>query len=353
MLKHWKKILFGSLLASSVVLGGIEIATPAYESLDEYTEGKVDFSQQHRRWLSDRLVYMTENQQRIGIPDTSLAKAVYAKEEFETYLVRKQMVDVKGGQILRDAPKGIIAPVLEVVAAIPWVKTAYALTFNIEDFESCSVIPCTFTTDSDSGTGASSLDAGSIVNGTDSLRCDIAAANDFCMLTKDLTSASTYYFQFYYFVPTGWTFGANGYAGLWRSYDGAGNPVRCLIEDYGVVEITCAGDELGYTDTTLSVALNTKTRLEFKVVISTTAGDLDIWLNNTTEGTPSYNGSGALNTGSQNITAFQIGGYHPDIVADKYYDDTCVDTAFIGTACVAIAASTPATDTSSMLQLFN
>lgn len=338
----WKKILVGTALLGTLAVGGIEATVPAHEGLDDYTKGKIEDSQQHRKWLSDRLVYMTDNQQRIGIPDASLAKAVYAKDEFENYLVRKQMVDVKGGDIKRDAPKGVVEPVLDALLSIEWIQKAYALTFDIEDFESCGAIPCSFTSDDSTGTGDMNLDAGSIVNGTDSLRCDIAAANDGCRLTKTLTSASTYYFQYYYFVPTGWTFGASGYAALWNVGDGAGNPVRCNIEDYGALRITCAGDELGYTDTSLNVALNTKTRLEFRIVISTTAGDLDIWLNNTTEGSPSYNGSGTLNTGAQNITQFTLGGYHPDIVNDKYYDDTCANTAFMGgTLCVAVAASTP------------
>jgi len=352
-MKVTKKTIFvGIALAATLTLGAVEAQVPAAETLDVYVKDAHD-AEVHRRYLTQRYDYMSANQARLEIPNASLAKAVYAKGEFEDYLIRKGMIVQKGDTTIKEPARGIINPLVDAALSIEWIQTVYALTFNIEDFETCGAIPCTFTTNDSSGTGAVALDATSQVNGTNSLRCDIAAANDGCRLTKTLTSASTYYAQFYYFIPTGFTFGANGYTALFAFQDSAGgNPVRCTIEDYGVIRITCAGDELGYTDTSINVTLNTKTRLEFKAVIGATTGDLDIWKDSTTEGSPTYNGSGTLNTGTQNITGFILGGYHPDIVNDKFYDDACVDVAFMGTACATISASTPSMESSNWFFLF-
>jgi hypothetical protein len=276
---------------------------------------------------------MEANKERLNIPTEAIAKAHHSRDDFNSYLKRKKMVEVDGGAI-SESPKGI-ADVVDGLLSKVKTSRAYAYTFGKEDFESCGAIPCTFTSDGSYGSGAVNLDATSKVNGTDSLRCDIAAADDGCVLQKTLTSASEYYVQYYIFVPTGWTFGASGYLSIWATEDGVGNPVYCNIEDYGTLRIICDGDELAYTDTGLDIPLNTKTKLEFKVRISNTTGDVDIWVNNDTSGSPDYNGSGTLNTGTQNITGFYLGGYHPDIVADKFYDDVIVDTAFIGAGAVA------------------
>lgn len=285
--------------------------------------------EEFRRHLKERQVYIQNKFNKGEVPQRSIDGANLSIEEYEQKLVEKRFIDKKGGEIKNP-----------IVIKIPkFVKSVYALTFGIEDFESCGAIPCTFTSNGSYGTGQVALDATSKVNGTDSLRCDIAAADDGCVLRKTLTSASSYYVQFYFFVPTGWTFGVNGYLSLWSTEDADSAPIYCNIEDYGVVEIICDGSEMAYTDTGLSIALNTKTRLEFKTVISATLGDVDVWLNDT-DATPTFNGAGNYNTGTQNITSFFLGGYHPDIVADKFYDDACVDTAFMGTACAVASAAT-------------
>ena len=335
-----KKGIVGIAMVSTLALGAVEAQVPPSDPLDSFTKDTVSGSVSHRKYLKERYNYMKANQEKLNIPDAAIDKAIYAQDEFENYLLKKGFTKVKDGNI-SDHPRGIIKPLLGEISKIDLVQKAYALTFGMEDFESCGAIPCTFTTNGSYGTGAMSLDNTSKVNGTNSLRCDINAANDGCLLYKDVASASTYYIQYYTFYPTGWTFGASGYAGLFSTGDGVGAPVYCNIEDYGTIRITCGGDELGYTDTLLNIAVNTKTRLEFKIQISATTGDLDIWLNNTTAGSPNYNGSGTLNTGSQNITTVGLGGYHPDIVNDHFYDDTCIDTSFMGTLCAVASSVAP------------
>lgn len=292
-------------------------------------EEAVWWAENHRKYLEQREVYMTAKQTELNIPQSAINKAIYAKDKFEETLIEKKYIKNKGDKI-KSPNTSVLNEVTEKITSIDFVSTAIAYTFGKEDFESCGAIPCSFTAESSFGTGAMSLDATSKVNGTDSLRCDINTAEDGCEIYKDITSASEYYTQFYIFIPTGFTIGANGFLGLFSTYDTGGNPVYCSLEDYGTIRITCNGDELGYTDTGIDISLNTKTKLEFRTKISTTAGDLDIWKDNNTVGSPTYNGSGTLNTGSQNITRVYVGGYHPDIVNDKYYDDVIVDTAFIG-----------------------
>lgn len=327
MMTKTKKVLATLATAAAITAGASVVQVPTAEvEKDAFQFENVNSANSFRRYLSERENYMKELSKKGEVPQTSLDKATFAKDEYEGALLKRKMIDSKGGEIKEKPPKK--ESLLKKVSF--GVKQAYAFTFGKEDMEACISIPCNFTSNDSYATGAIALDTSSKVNATNSIRCDIAAADDGCVLTKSLTSAAQYYIQYYLLVPTGWTFGANGYLALFATKDGTGNPVYCNLEDYGTVRITCAGDELGYTDTAINVTLNAKTRLEFRVKISATVGDLDIWKDSTVEGTTSYNGSGTLNTGSQNITGFHLGGYHPDIVNDVFYDDTVVDTAFIG-----------------------
>lgn len=213
--------------------------------------------------------------------------------------------------------------------------------FNTEDsppfsetFETSTTTTSKFDSDGSYGTGAFTLDSTSKVNGIDSARCNISTAGDGCVLTETLSyypQNVEYYAQFTILLPTGFAIGGSGYLSLFSFGDGVGNPVYCNLEDYGTIRLICDGDELAYTDTGIDIPLNTPTTLEFRVKVGATTGDLDIWKNEGDIANPTYNGSGTLNTGTQNITSFSIGGYHPDIVNDKYYDDVYISTGFIGT----------------------
>lgn len=204
-----------------------------------------------------------------------------------------------------------------------------------EDFEDADPLPGEFDSDDSYGTGNFVLDSSSQVNGTYSARCDAPADDDGCALTETLTASTTYYAQMSIKLASDWSFGANGYNQLFAFGDGTGNPVYCNLENYGTARITCNGDEIGYIDTGIDVPINTITQLEFRVKISASTGDLDIWIDNDTEGSPDYNGSGSLNTGTQPITSLFIGGYNADGIEDRWYDDICIGYTFFGSTCFA------------------
>ncbi len=207
-----------------------------------------------------------------------------------------------------------------------------------EDFEDADPIPGNFDIDGSADTGSFELDASSTVNGTYSARCETPANGDDCLLIETVTSSTTYYAQMSVFLPSDWSFGGTGYAPIFSFSDGTGLPVYCLYEDYGSVRITCAGDELGYIDTGINVPLNTKTQLEFRATIGNGTGTLQIWKDNNTEGAPDYS-STTLNTGSQPITSFRIGGANPDAIEDRWYDDMCVGYTFWGSTCFAVGGA--------------
>ena len=334
-----KKTLATIGIVSALAIGGIEASVPASEPMDSYIT-TIKKAETHRKYLRERADYLETNGPQIGVPQQVIDNARPQTDEFEDYLLRKKMIDVKGEPTIKESPKGVVRPLFGALKQISFVQRAYAFTFGKEDFESCGAIPCTFTANDSYGSGTISLDSTSKVNDTDSARCDITAIDDGCILRKAITSSSEMWYQFYIFIPTGWTFGASSYAGLLEIEDGVGFPVACNLEDFGTLRITCAGDELPYTDTGVDIPLNTKTKIEIRVKISATVGDVDIWKDNDVAGSPNYNGSGTLNTGSQNMTDFSIGGYHPDVVNDKYYDDVIFNTSFIGDG-VEITASTP------------
>lgn len=324
-----KKTLATLGIVSTLILGGIEAGVPASEKLDNFITNP-EKAKTHRKYLRERADYLETNGVELGVPQNVIDGARPQTDEFENYLLRKKMIDVKGEATIKESPKGIIAPVFGAMKRISLVQRAYAFTFGKEDFESCGAIPCSFDTDGSYATGDMILDSSSIVNGTDSARCEAPAPGDGCLLVEAVPSDDEYWLQFTVFIPTGWVFGASSYTSLFYSGDGVGNPFYCSIEDYGTIRITCAGDELGYTDTGIDIALNTKTKLEFRIKVSATVGDFDIWKANDVAGSPNYNGSGTLNTGSQNVVSYTIGGDNPDAVNDRYYDDVTVDTAFIG-----------------------
>jgi hypothetical protein len=303
----------------------------------------VSWAENHREYLKQREAYMTAKKTELNIPAEAVAKSVYARDRFENILLNKEYIKSKNGEI-KSPNTSVLDVVVEKITSISFVNTTYAYTFGKEDFESCGAIPCSFTAESSYGTSAMTLDATSKVNGTDSVRCDINATDSECSLYKTVTGDDEYYLQFYILIPTGFTFGASGYLSLFTTSNGTNAPVYCSLEDYGTVRVTCQG-ELGipYIDTGVDISLNTPTKLEFYVKANATTGDVDVWKNNNTVGSPDFNGAGNYNTGSATITRISIGGYSPDLVNDKYYDDVIIDTAFIGAGAVEATSTVNST----------
>lgn len=338
-----KKTLAGIAVGLAVTtVGVIELQVPASEPMDNYINS-VEMAELHLKYLTERAQYIETNGPAIGIPQRVIDSVTPEKEKFEDYLLRKKYIDNKGEK-LKEPPKGIIDPLMEQLSQIELVKKAYAFVFGKEDFESCGALPCSFTGSAVSGAGTSlTLDATSKVNGTDSVKCTVGAAASNCNLYHSSSLGTDGYIQYYIFIPTGWTFGASSYMGMMETREGGGGTVGnyCNLEDYGTVRITCNGTELGYTDTGIDIALNDPTKIEIRFKISATVGDLDIWKDSNVQGSPTYNGSGTLNTGVDAITRFDIFGYKPDVVNDHFFDDVFSNTSFIGDG---VEASTPSSD---------
>lgn len=316
-----KKTLTKILL--TIFGGGIALAAPIVPA-EVAVHGQFDTKEKvetHRKYLKERADYY----EQIGLSQEHKNEAAHAKDAWEQKLLDDGFVDVKGGQVKEKPTKR--QSVLETVVSMDWVQRAYAYTFGKNDWETCGTAVCNF--DSLGGSGMEALDNTSKVTGTYSGRCDIAGAGS-CIWRKSVTSANEYWMQMKIFIPSGWTFGASAYAGLLYLSDTTSGPVYCNIENYGSVRITCAGPELPYTDTGINLSLNTVHTIEIRVKTSTTVGDVDIWVDNTTEGSPDYNGSGTLNTGADSITEFYPGGFYPDAVNDIFFDDVILNTGFIG-----------------------
>lgn len=207
-----------------------------------------------------------------------------------------------------------------------------ALLFGPEKFEAGS--PGAFDAVDSEGWGLAdaALDTTSKVEATNSI-IYTATGEGAARAEEDLGSGySDLYFQLKGFFPTGWAFGASSYTGFFVARN-AGDSSSILwfnIEDYGSIRITANGT-MGYTNTGIDIPINSVFTLEFRIKISATVGNISIWLNNTTEGSPDYN-SGNINTGTTNFQVIKFGNYYaPEAHSSFYLDFISMDTAFIGT----------------------
>lgn len=330
MITTTKKIILGAALVGAITLGGIEAQVPAAEPTDNFIKDKTETATMFRKYLSDRLEYMTTNQARIGIPDASLQKAVYAKDQFDDYLLRKKFINSKTDTTLQDTPKGVIGPVIEGITSNQIVQRAYAYVFGKEDFESCGALPCTYDSATNWGASTQTLDTSSAVNGVKSEKCVITGETG-CYLEKAFTATNEVYWQQSLKLATGYTFGPAGYSGLTQITNSAGTQIAWMnIEDYGVYRVTLNGT-FGYTDTGINLNVNQKYKIEWRFKVSATVGDVDLWIDNNVAGSPTYNGSGTLNTGTVQAARVQHGTYYaPEDVGDTFYDDGIIDSSFIG-----------------------
>lgn len=106
------------------------------------------------------------------------------------------------------------------------------------------------------------------------------------------------------------------------------------IEEYSpsVARLVFDGDQLSYTNTLLNLVEGATNTIEVRVKTGSSNGDVDIWLNNTTQGSPDYNGSGTPNVGTATLDDF-LGGlvYAPNSgISDIFYDNFIVNNSFIG-----------------------
>ncbi|HEX2242235.1 MAG TPA: hypothetical protein VHK27_03060, partial [Gammaproteobacteria bacterium] len=244
-----------------------------------------------RDYHKERVEYLKT---QTDLPPRVLEQALHGQKKFEDYLQKKGYADREGNlkrlkiSLFLDAMKGKVKRLL--AAILP--KVAYAYVFGKEDFESCSSLPCSFTSNVAWGSVTASLDSTSQVQGTKSLKNVVSGEGGGAMKKSGL-STSEMWVQFKIKVPNPVTWGASGYFSMLTLQDSSSNAKIWLnVEDYGSPRIILDGDNLPYTNTGLDLTAGATSTVEIRVKMGTSNGDVDIWLNNTTQGSPNYNGFG-------------------------------------------------------------
>lgn len=295
--------------------------------------GLVESVHDARAWRSyhkERVAYL---EARPDLPKQALQAARHAENRYERFLLSKGYIKAPKEDI---TPARRVQSALEVQAkrVLSWLlpSAAYAYVFGTEDFESCGSLPCSFDTNDAWGSVTASLDHTSQVTGEDSLK-EVVAGEGGGALKKSGLSTNELWVKFKVFVPQNLAFGPSGYFSILMLQDGSANDTVWLnVEDWGTARLSLGGDTLGWMDTGLDLVKGQVNTIQMRVKIGASNGDVDIWLNTDTEGAPSYNGSGTLNTGTDSIDKVLAGlVYAPESgISTTYYDDITVDAAFIG-----------------------
>jgi len=212
-----------------------------------------------------------------------------------------------------------------------------SLLFGPEEFPT---LTGSFTTvQSNYGSATVVLDTSTKVSGANSAYFASTGSGSSSAI-KDLGSGySELYCQLKGFIPTAFAFGVSGYLGFIQAVTSADAAVFTMnVEDYGTVRLTGNNPSSGYKDTLVNIPKNSVFTIEVRLKVSATVGNISVWLNNSTEGSPNYN-SGNINTGTTNFQKLAHGfTYTPDSFATGYYlDFVSIDTAFIGTRSSAVA----------------
>ena len=287
-----------------------------------------------RKYHTERVEYLKT---RDDLPDHVLESALYAHDKFETYLLEKGYIKNEGAQVITPLISGIWNSFKSLTLnALAWVlpKTVYAYLFDKEDFEYCSSLPCTLDNDVSWGSVTPSIDSTSQVSGTYSLKEVVSGEGGGGMESVDYNT-SEIWVQFEVYIPDPMTWGGSGYTGLLMMEDSSNASTIWLnLEDWGTPRLTVNGDVLSYTNTGIDLTEGAVNTIEMRVKISATAGDIDIWVDNTTEGSPDYDGSGSLNTGTDNVDDILTGMYYaPESgVSTTYFDEIVINNSFIGSA---------------------
>ena len=285
-----------------------------------------------QRFHTERLKALESNP---AAPQKTVEAARYAKDRFDNYLLQKGYTKEKGGAIkskVQDVIKYQFKKGLEVVAAAILPDKAYAYLFGVEDFENCSSLPCSFNNTSIWGSVTGSLDHTSKVEGEDSFKTVVSGESQ-AVLENVNYNEDEVWVQLKIFIPSGMTWGPSGYFSILRLEDSGNGYVFGLnIEDWGVPRLSMAGDPLAWSDTGINLTAGAVNTIEVRFKKGTTNGDVDIWVNNTTQNSPNYNGSGTMNTGNDNVDDVKVGiDYAPEAgISNLYFDDMTIDLGFIG-----------------------
>jgi YD repeat-containing protein len=292
-----------------------------------------------RAFHAERVAYL---QSQKNLPERVLQSAQYAQQDFEQKLIDKGFIKEPQGEISTPISL-LISNFFKSMLAFILPEKAYAYVFGVEDFESCGSLPCSFSSNESWGSVTPSLDHTSKVAGEDSLK-EVVSGEGGGGMKKGALNSGEVWAQFKVWVPSTVTWGGSGYFSVMTMQDsGSNDKVWMNVEDYGTPRLTLGGSSLGYIDTGLNLTPNAVNTIEVRVKKGTTNGDVDIWLNNTTQGSPNYNGSGTMNVGSANIDGILFGTtYAPESgVSTLYYDNAIIDSAFIGAGASNSAPTAP------------
>lgn len=205
--------------------------------------------------------------------------------------------------------------------------------FGLEDFE--GGIPGLFDSVATRyGNGTATLDTTSKLSGTNSVKIltTNSGGDTAANAQKDFNvGLSEIYVQFKLRLASGFSFGPNGYLGLFALRTAAdADVVYCNMENYGSPQFVPSGPVIGYRPSGVNIAANTVYKIEFRFKVSATVGNFSIWVNNDVVGSADFN-TGNINTGTTNFQKLVIGNtYCPDTTGDYYIDDIVADTSFIG-----------------------
>lgn len=319
----------------------VDIATTTLEILEvkpvdtSVTDHLITSTHEANIWQKFHTERVAALEKEIGLLPEALESARYAKDKFDNYLLQKGYVTEKGGPVkgqAQDAIENKLKKVFEAIISAVLPETAYAYLFGVEDFEDCGSLPCSFSNTSAWGSVTQSLDSTSKVEGADSLK-ELVTGEGGATLESINHNEDEVWVQFKVFIPSSMTWGGSGYFTILRFEDSSNGGIFWMsVENWGTPRLTVAGDTLSWTNTGIDLVPGEVNTLEVRFKKSATAGDVDIWHNTTTEGSPDYNGSGTLNTGTDNVDDILVGmAYAPENgIATTYYDEIAIDTAFIG-----------------------
>jgi len=283
-----------------------------------------------RNFHRQRVDYL---QNQIDLPSVALEKARFGRDIFEEILLDKGFISHKFGDLksFEESRIKIISLWFKKTLGYIMPKSVHAFFFSSEDFEVCGSLPCSFDIDDSWGNIINSLDSTSKISGAKSLKVVVSGEGGGGLLSSGYDTGEIYT-QFKVFIPDTMSWGSSGYFNILRFNDvNNSNLFRLTVEDWGTARLTMAGSDLPWTDTGIDLVKGAVNTIEVRFKKGSLTGDVDIWLNNTTEESPNYSGSGSLNTGVNNVDRVGVGVvYSPDAISTTYYDNIIINDSFIG-----------------------
>ena len=198
-----------------------------------------------------------------------------------------------------------------------------ALLFPIETLEGGSLPGSLDGADVNWGTGTVTIDATSKVFGTYSIKFSNSAEGEMAAYKSHSSDLAEIWITMACFIPSTFAFGISGYTGFFGINDSSDNSliISSINDESGNLRLTFYGSNVAYTDSNVNLPKGEVFTLEVYIKKNATTGNIKVWLNNSTEGSPDYN-SGNLNTGATQIRKVVWGkAYVPEAVSDYYMDN--------------------------------